>query len=323
MTPLVVTAIACTAVVVVAACAGLTVFLVRQFRRQKIIEQRIQRIAAPLTGDVATPDGTANESIILRSRGKRWHLLVVLERRYPLINPVTTIPKALGLGLLGGATIVAALWFLRIPFGWWTLPLFGASAAVAAWWSVGRFQKRLQAEFIAKFPATVDQIVRLSATGVPVLEAASSITDHAPHPVKPVLAMFGDHLMAGIDADEAARAVSDRFRIPELSMFMAVVRLQRRAGGGISAAFSNLSNTLRERRQTSLKAKSSTAQTRFTLVVLAVLPLVLLGIQSQTSPEAIEILFDTETGIMLLRGGFLLVFLGILAARAIAARAVR
>ena len=173
------------------------------------------------------------------------------------------------------------------------------------------------------FPEIVDQIVRLAGAGVPTLEALATVADDAPDPVAPVLGNVRDGLLAGLDADTTLRLASSRVRIGEFSLFAAVIRLQRRAGGGVSSAFSNLSETLRERRRTALKTLSSTAQTRLTLLILSLMPITVLGIQKFISPETLEILFGTEEGTALLRWGVGFVVAGLLAARGIAARATR
>lgn len=322
MTP-VVMASAAIAVMLVLAGTGGTLLLVGGRRRQAALDGRIERIVAVLPEHAARREGPRDEDVILRSRRARVRLWAWLEATYPLLSGPADLPKAVGLGLLGGGAVVGAAWFLQVPFGWWTPALFGAASAAAAWMALAWLQQRAMVAFIAKFPELVDQIVRLSATGVPVVEAVASVTEHAPHPVKPVLTLFTDHVTAGVDVEEAAMTVSRRYRIAELIMFLAVVRLQRRSGGGVSAAFTNLSNTLRDRRQAGLKAKASTAQTRFTLLILAVLPFVLLGVQSLTSPDSIDMLFNTDTGTLLLRWGFALIAGGILIARTIAANAVR
>jgi Flp pilus assembly protein TadB len=301
--------------------AGLLVPLVAARRRQAVLDRRIGRIVALFPGRGETPEGGPDEALIMRSRRRRLRPLI--EARYPLVDPRTALPKAAAVGLAGAAAAAAACWLLRVPFGWWTPALLAVAGAAAAWLSLARFQRQAAEAFTAKFPELVDQIVRLSATGVPVVEAVGSVTEHAPHPVKPVLTEFSDQLTAGIDPDEAARTVARRFPIPELVMFLAVIRLQRRSGGGVSAAFSNLSKTLRDRRQTGLKAKASTAQTRFTLLILAVLPFVLLLAQNFTSPDSIDMLFNTDTGTLLLRWGFALIAGGLWVARSIAAGAVR
>ncbi|MYE84606.1 MAG: hypothetical protein F4X36_22750 [Gammaproteobacteria bacterium] len=322
MTPLVM-ASAGIALMLVLAGTSVTVLLVAARRRQAVLGRRIEQVVAVLPGHAEAREAPADDSVILQSRRDRFRLRAWVETRYPLLHLPKALPTAAGLGLAGGGAVVAAAWFLQVPFGWWTPALFGAASVAGAWLALAALQKRSMAAFVAKFPELVDQIVRLSATGVPVIEAVASVTEHAPHPVKPVLTMFTDYLAAGLDPEEAASTVSRRYRIPELIMFLAVVRLQRRSGGGVSSAFANLSQTLRDRRQAGLKAKASTAQTRFTLLILAVLPFVLLGVQSYTTPDSVDMLFNTDTGTQLLRWGFALIAGGLYVARTIAANAVR
>ena len=322
MTPLTM-AVAALAALLLLAGAGLIPVLVAALRRQRVLERRVARVAAAFPGHAAQTDSRQEDVLILRSQRDRGRIRGWIAASYPLIHAPSALPKAVGLGVVGGAAAVAASWFLRVPFDWWTPVIFAAAGAAASWLAMARLQKQAGDAFVEKFPELVDQIVRLSATGVPVVEAVASVTEHAPPAVKPVVTVFSDYLTAGIDPEEAARAVSKRFRVAELTMFMAVIRLQRRSGGGVTAAFSNLSQTLRDRRRAGLHAKAATAQTRFTLLILAALPFVLLGVQFYTSPGSIEILFETDVGTQLLRWGFALIAGGLYVARTIAANAAR
>ena len=326
MTPWLVAVLGLVLVTTLAVGSGAMVLLAAA-RRRKVLNRRLRRIANPSGGNVLmaeqAPEDKAEETVIVRRAGRQRHLWRRLEAVCPLISVPAVAPLALAIGLLGGAAVVGALWFVRVPWGWWTVPALAAGAGGAFLYAFSWFQQRALTQFVAKFPETMDQIVRLSATGVPVVEAIASVASHSPHPVKPVLSTFSDQLGAGIDPNDAAKAVSERYRIPELTMFTAVIRLQRRSGGAISSSFTNLANTLRERRRSALKAKAATAQTRFTLLILAVLPGILLLAQRYTSPASVEVLFHTDAGMQLLRWGFALVVLGIVGARAVASRAVR
>ena len=69
-----------------------------------------------------------------------------------------------------------------------------------------------------------------------------------------------------------------------------------------------------------MKAHAATAQTRLTLMVLMLMPPLVLGVQSTTSPESVDILFSTEDGQDLLQLGVGLIAAGLIAARQMAAR---
>ena len=246
-------------------------------------------------------------------------------RREPLSapgSPLRPSPRP-GAGLLTAAAGWLAIWFLRIPAGGWTPGLAGLAGAWGFWYALGWLQARQEAEFVRVFPEIVDQVVRLRRGGVPSMEALAVVTEDAPNPVAPILREVSDGLAAGLDADLALRAATERIRMAEFTMFAAVIRMQRRSGGGVSTAFSNLSRTLRERRQTALKAHASTAQSRVTLLVLSAIPVLVLLSQSFIAPASIDVLFGTDEGATLLQVGVGLIVAGIFVARAIVVRSSR
>ena len=290
--------------------------------RDKVLLRRMRHAAAPLTNALAS-DLSPGQGSIFRAASPRSGLSRFIESRYPLLEFRRALPRALGAGLLAAAVGWFAIWFLKIPTGGWTLPLAGLAGAGGVWSALGWLQARQEAEFIRVFPEIVDQVVRLAGAGVPSMEALSVVTEDAPKPVGPILRGVCDGLVAGLDPDVALRTATERIRMAEFTMFAAVIRLQRRSGGGVSTAFSNLSKTLRERRQTALKAHASTAQSRLTLLVLGAMPVVVLLGQRFVSPASVDVLFGTDQGTTLLQVGVGLIVVGILVARAIVARSSR
>ena len=318
MSPLGLALAAAVGIALLIAVAGGGVLVWRRMR-DPVLERRLRQVSAPLAGAVLG-DAADGEESIFRVREKRTPLRRFVESRYPLLQARRAIPRAVAVGAAALGTAWFALWFLRVPPGWWTLPLIGLAGVGAVGYALGSMQARREAEFVRRFPEIVDQIVRLAGAGVPALEAVSIAAEDAPDPVAPILSGVRDSLLAGLDADTALRMASNRARLSEFTLFAAVIRLQRRAGGGISTAFSNLAVTLRERRSTALKSHASTAQTRLTLLVLSIMPVAVLVMQQFSAPKSVEILFGTEEGLTLLRWGVGLIVTGILVARSIAAR---
>ena len=294
----------------------------RYVGRDKVLLRRLGRAAAPLTGALASELAPGQDSIF-RATSPRSGLSRFIEGRYPLLEFRHALPRALGAGLVVFAAAWFAIWFLKVPAGTWTLPLAGLAAAGGVWNTFGWLQARQEAEFIRVFPEVVDQVVRLAGAGVPSMQALSVVTEDAPKPVGPILQAVCDGLIAGLDPDVALRSATDRVRMVEFTMFAAVIRLQRRSGGGVSTAFSNLSKTLRERRQIALKAHASTAQSRLTLLVLTAMPVLVLLSQRFIAPSSVEPLFGTPEGTTLLQWGTALIVTGLLVARALVARSSR
>ena len=312
-----------TGLVVLGAWAG-----VAAWRRNgdRDLRRRLGRAAAPLAGPAGTQVEAGAEESIFRKTEERSRLAWLrrpIESRYPLLDARRAFPLAVGAGLAGAALCWFSIWFLRIPAGWWTWPACGLAGGGGLWYALRWQQARQEAEFVRQFPEIVDQIVRLAGAGVPSVEALSVVTEDASQPVQPILRSVCDALLAGLDADTALRMATERVRLAEFTMFAAVIRLQRRSGGGISTAFANLSGTLRERRKIALKAHASTAQSRLTLLVLTVMPVLVLIAQKFTAPQSVEILFGTDQGTTLLQAGTVLIVTGLLVARGIVARGSR
>jgi len=311
-------------VLIVAMVSGVVVVLgavVLLGGRDKALRRRLQSVGAPLSGQGAAEEVAQEESIFRPSRRRSrlsW-LLGLVESRYPLIDAPRALPRVVVIGLIAAAGAWLGLWALGMS-GWWSVPAAALAGAGGAWYALARLQTKLEGQFIQQFPETVDQIVRLSGAGLPPLEALASVAEDAKPPVEPVLREVSDALLAGLDPDTALGMVSERIRLADFTMFAAVISLQRRAGGSISAAFTNLADTLRERRVTALKARASTAQTRLTLVVLMLMPPLVLAVQSMTSPESVELLFNTEDGQTLLQFGVALIAAGLIVARQLGAR---
>lgn len=318
-------AVAAGTMVVLATIGGIVLHLRDRPPRDRVFRRRLQRAAALLGGPAATVEKVSEESIF-RPTEKRSRLSGLwdrIEARYPLLRIGQALPVAIGAGVAGTGGCWFSMWFLKVPAVWWTTPATVLAGVGAMWYAISWLQSRQEAEFIRQFPELVDQIVRLAGAGVPPLEAVAVVAEDARDPVGPVLGSVRDGLLAGLDADTTLRAAADRVRLGEFTLFAAVIRLQRRAGGGISVAFSNLAETLRERRATALKAHASTAQSRLTLLVLVLMPVVVLIAQKFIAPQSLDLLFGTEQGITLLRWGVGLIVAGILVARNIAARAIR
>lgn len=276
--------------------------------------RRLGMAAALLGENAAAGDGDAQGSIFRRRRSKSW-LRDRIDRRFCMLEGRKVLSKAVALGFLAAAAVVVAAVFMQ--FGMLVPILAPAAWAAASWSLLAIWDSGRRKAFVKQFPEIVDHVVRLTRAGLPAVESISVVAEEAPDPVGGLLRQISDDLSSGLDPEVVLRGVAARVRIPEFTLFSAALCLQRSTGGGISAALGNLSATLRSRLELEMKAQASTAQTRITLLVLSAVPVLVLGAQSFTNPQAVEILFESP---VLLRWGVGLIVVGLLSARGIAAR---
>lgn len=296
------------------------VYLVAVFwPQQRELKRRLTRVAATLRGE-PLPDATPrNRDSIFREQRRSSRLVSRLERQFPLVDVRRALPAAIGLGVLGMITAgVGAVWMGFGPLA--TLFLLVAGGPGCGWFVLARQDSGQRDAFTNIFPEITDQVVRLVRAGVPPMEAISIVAQEAQPPVGETMSEVASAVAAGLDPETAIRKVAARVRIPAFSLFSAAVCLQMTTGGSLSGALGNLSATLRARHEVALKAKSSTAQSRLTLAIISLVPVVVLTILNFTNPQTIETLFYTESGGGLLRYGVGLILSGLLVARALSAR---
>ena len=281
----------------------------------KKVQARAEPMRSLMEGDEG--EGSTDESIFRAVNqetmtGRVW---TRIGASYPLVSARSGITVLLGGFVAGSATGLAIAWMLRFEMNHWVQGAGVITGVVVAYVMLRRAQKIEEERFRREFPEVIDQMMRLGQTGVPPLEAIGTIAGECPVPIRPVFESIRDNMLAGLDADVTLRSTSEHVRLAEFMMFASIVRLQRRAGGGITESFKNLAETLRERRRIGNKAKSATAQTQLTLIVLGVMPMVVLGVQSVVAPKSVAMLFQSEDGILVLRIGVVLIVLGIVVAR--------
>lgn len=277
--------------------------------------RRLGMVAAIFDGGAAEAgDGEGQASIFRHRRPKSW-LRERIDRRFCMLEGRGELPKAVALGFL--VTLAAVVPAVFMQFGK-LVPILAPAAWMAATWGLlALWDSRKRKEFAKRFPETVDHVVRLTRAGLPAVESISVVSEEAPEPVRNVLKQVSDDLSSGLDPEVVLRGMAARLRIPEFTLFSAALCLQRTTGGAISTSLGNLSSTLRARLELEMKAHASTAQTRITLLVLSGVPVLVLGAQSFTNPQAVDLLFESPA---LLRWGVGLIVAGLLIARGIAAR---
>lgn len=314
--PLLSMAIAAVAFLIEIPCVYLLVII---WPQQRELKRRLNRVVATLKGGTPTDTATDDSVSVFRERRSKSRLVERLEYQFPLIDVRKALPKAVGLGVLG--MLATGLGAAFMGFGTLAILFLLPVSGLGCGWAVLAMQDAGQRnEFTKIFPETTDQVVRLVRAGVPSMEAISIVAHEAPPPVGGIMREIASAAAAGLDPETAIRSAAARVRIPAFSLFSAAVCLQMTTGGGISGALGNLSATLRARHDVTLKVKSSTAQTRLTLAIISLVPVVVLVTQNFTNPQTIETLFYTESGGTLLRYGVGLILSGLLVARALSAR---
>ena len=254
-------------------------------RRRARIRQRMARLDlfSGLREDDAAAASAPDEA-----RDERA-LAIVLDRIYPLSGGLRT-----GLVVLVGGGIAALLGFWLLVFFGLAVPfalIGGLGLGILVGWNVGSAREGGQrVRFADRLLAAVDDMQRMVRAGMGLAEAFRAVTAAADEPVAGSLRRVGHAMAVGVPMASALDGEARRVGISDLAMLAAIFATQSRVGGGIAESVSNLADMLRERKDNRTRAKSATAESKLSLIVLSVVPFAAIGIQGATKPEIFDLL---------------------------------
>ncbi|KAB7738888.1 secretion system protein [Parvibaculum sedimenti] len=138
-------------------------------------------------------------------------------------------------------------------------------------------QRRVEDQFTDLFPEAVDMVTRMVRAGLPINVAFRAVGEEAPPPVNRIFSELAAEEKIGARFDEALASAADRVGLPDFRFFAVAVALHYSTGGNIAVTLEILSDIVRKRKATRLKAKATTAEVRTSAMVLGALPFVVIG----------------------------------------------
>ena len=230
-----------------------------------------------------------------------------LKQRFPLAGGARVGVMTVAAMLLAVLLVAPFLMFVGVGTG--LALVFAFAVAAALGWNVGKLMEdNKRTEFNDRLLLAMDDFQRMVRFGIPTLQALNSVAEAAEEPLKPVLRNVLLEAALGVPLERAMAREARRTRIGELAMLAAILSTQASTGGNLSEAVGNLANMLRERKDNRTKLKSSTAESRLTLVILGIVPFIGIGMQVPAQPELLTTLLNE--GRHLLGIGLGLIFAG-------------
>ena len=202
--------------------------------------------------------------------------------------------------LLVAALSAGGVWILTYHFFDLSLLLSTAVSLFASFivprLLLSRQQKRTERKFIDLFPEAVDTVARMVRAGLPITAAMRTIAVDALPPVNTVFATIADQLRIGVPIEDTLDTSSREIGLPDFRFFTVAVALQYATGGNLSTTLDILSDIIRKRRATRLKAKAATGEIRITAYTLGGIPVLTIGALLVIQPGYLTPLFTDPRG---------------------------
>jgi tight adherence protein B len=133
-------------------------------------------------------------------------------------------------------------------------------------------------------------------SGYGYTQALASTAAEMEDPLASELIRLVDTVRLGGDVDEALEELNERLGSREFDIMATAISIQRRSGGNLSEILDGVAETIRNRQTFHRELSALTARERFSAVIVAGLPLVLVALLTLMDPGRYSLLFTDTRG---------------------------
>lgn len=175
-----------------------------------------------------------------------------------------------------------------------------------------RFHRRLR-RMIEQLPPLLDHAVRSLKAGRTLSDAVLGAVEVSADPLKSAMQRVQRNVQMGASLDEALQDMAELYDQDEFRVLALGLRINHRYGGNASELLENLIKLIREREQGARQLRAMTGETRMTAIVLALLPICMVGYFMVANPGYLLSMWNNHSGQMMLLTAFILQVLGCVA----------
>lgn len=199
-----------------------------------------------------------------------------------LFNGVVLVIIPLLLWLVTGSLLIA---------GVMVLVMLVMPRKLYAWMRQRRLDKIQE-----QLPDALQMLSGSMRAGVGFAPALEVLVKDGQPPLAQELALVLREQHMGVRTEEALEHFSDRVPIVDAKLFVSAVNISREIGGNLAESLSTLAETLRRRLIMENKVKALTAQGRLQGIVMAMLPVFLIGYLTLVYSDTMQPMFHTWHG---------------------------
>lgn len=177
------------------------------------------------------------------------------------------------------ATVLKVLLVLgaMIPVAMMILGVFGGAMVIGFLLAFGygllrRQAARRRALIVTQLPGFLEAAMRVLQAGNTFEEAISAAAAESPNPLKPLFQSVGRQVRLGAPIDQVLSETAQIHQMRDLRVIALAATINRKYGGSLRNILRSLIAAIRSRDSAARELRALTAETRFSAVVLAVVP---------------------------------------------------
>lgn len=241
--------------------AGLLLVRANNSARRADVDLRLR-----VLGDEANPD-----ELLLRRRSQ-GNALVRFVTRLFLRAGIELPPETIARGLLVATALVP---LLLLAFGALAGSLAIGIAMIIVVGVLSRNAARRRAKIVEQLPPFLESVMRVLTAGNTLEESLAAAAREAPDPIRPLFVSIGRQVRLGAPVDLVLAEAGEIHRLRDLKIMALAASINRKYGGSLKQVMKSLITTIRQRDVAARELRALTAETRFSAMVLAIIPVAL------------------------------------------------
>lgn len=172
--------------------------------------------------------------------------------------------------ILWGLVIVVPIVLLSLGLfagGFLLAVLIGAGFAVLTQ-QAARRRRRIREQM----PAFIEGVIRVLSAGNTLEESIASAARESPDPLRPLFMSVGRQVRLGAPVEAVLMQMGEIHQLGDIKVMSLAAAINRKYGGSLKSIMKSLIQAIRQRDVAARELRALTAETRFSAVVLAVIP---------------------------------------------------
>jgi Flp pilus assembly protein TadB len=200
---------------------------------------------------------------------------------------------------------------LILPLVIWVLILCLPKAVLNLLWN--RRRRRIDLQLAPAITSLANSV----QAGYTLVQGIARVARTSPEPIRTEFRIMASRYEHGADLQTTIEEARRRLRLPNFALFASALLVNREMGGNIGQTLDRIAQSLESAEQTRERVKAATSAGRMNIKVLALAPVIILGLVYFIDAEAVSMIFTTSIGHVLLLVAGVLTAIGVYWARLI------